>query len=153
MDGHNITWGHCEQGDQIGRSFAHWVIVYVRKLGKILIITQVAHIFGHFSAEKVWCSNFDKKCVGLHFWAIFYGLVWSPCLRDNFPFWRRKRLFAIGNERKGSAAPPRPRVARWHIFKQKIQIWVNFGGSSSGRCWYILWPFGLFTAICYIFWI
>jgi hypothetical protein len=27
----------------------------------------------------------------------------------------------------------------------KIQIWVNFGGPCSGRCWYILWTFGLCT--------
>jgi hypothetical protein len=32
------------------------------------------------------------------------------------------------------------RVARWHIFKPKIPIWVNF----SGRCWYIVCSFGLF---------
>jgi hypothetical protein len=24
------------------------------------------------------------------------------------------------------------------------QIWVILGGSCNGRCWYILWPFGLF---------
>jgi hypothetical protein len=36
------------------------------------------------------------------------------------------------------------RVARWYIFEPKIQIWVNFGGSFNGRCWYILWPFGQF---------
>jgi hypothetical protein len=50
------------------------------------------------------------------------------------------------------------RVARWHIFKTKILIWVNFGGSCNGRYWYILhvairyilrpfgllWPFGIF---------
>jgi hypothetical protein len=36
------------------------------------------------------------------------------------------------------------RVARWHIFKPKIPIWVNFGGSCNGRCWFIFWPFGLF---------
>jgi hypothetical protein len=36
------------------------------------------------------------------------------------------------------------RVARWHIFKPKIPTWVNFGRSCNGRCWYILWPFGLF---------
>jgi hypothetical protein len=29
-------------------------------------------------------------------------------------------------------------------FQPKITIWVNFGGSSNGKCWYILWPFGLF---------
>jgi hypothetical protein len=35
------------------------------------------------------------------------------------------------------------RVARWRIFKPNIQIWVNFGGTCNGRCWYILWAFGL----------
>jgi hypothetical protein len=34
------------------------------------------------------------------------------------------------------------RVARWLIFKPKIPIWVNFGGSCIRRCWHILWPFG-----------
>jgi hypothetical protein len=50
------------------------------------------------------------------------------------------------------------RVARWHIFKQKSPIWVNFGGYSNGRCWYIICPLGLFyvylvyfVAIRYIF--
>jgi hypothetical protein len=39
------------------------------------------------------------------------------------------------------------RVARWYFFKPKIPIWVNFGGSCNGKCWYIrsiLLPFGLF---------
>jgi hypothetical protein len=27
------------------------------------------------------------------------------------------------------------RVARWFVFKPKIQIWVNFRGSCTGRCW------------------
>jgi hypothetical protein len=36
------------------------------------------------------------------------------------------------------------RVARWHVFKPKIQIWLNFGGACNGRFWYILWPFGIF---------
>jgi hypothetical protein len=49
------------------------------------------------------------------------------------------------------------RVARWHIFKPKFPIWVNFGGPWVGKCWYILWPFGIFygylgyvITICYI---
>jgi hypothetical protein len=25
------------------------------------------------------------------------------------------------------------RVARWFVYKSKIQIWVNFGGSCNGR--------------------
>jgi hypothetical protein len=50
------------------------------------------------------------------------------------------------------------RVARWFLFKSKIQICVNFRGSSNGGCWYILCPFGQFfghlayvMAIWYIF--
>jgi hypothetical protein len=36
------------------------------------------------------------------------------------------------------------RVARWFVFKPKIQIWANFGGSCNGRWWYILWTLGPF---------
>jgi hypothetical protein len=36
------------------------------------------------------------------------------------------------------------KVARWYIFKPKIQIWVIFGGLCNERCWYILWIFDLF---------
>jgi hypothetical protein len=36
------------------------------------------------------------------------------------------------------------RVAGWYIFRPKLAIWVNFGGPCKGRCWYILWTFGLF---------
>jgi hypothetical protein len=42
---------------------------------------------------------------------------------------------------------------------QKSQIWVNFGGSSNDRWWYILEQFGqfsghliIFSAIWYISW-
>jgi hypothetical protein len=37
------------------------------------------------------------------------------------------------------------RVARWHIFKPKIVIWVNLGRTCKGRFWYILWPVGIYT--------
>jgi hypothetical protein len=29
-----------------------------------------------------------------------------------------------------------PAVARWYTFEPKIPIWVNFGSSCNGRCWY-----------------
>jgi hypothetical protein len=34
------------------------------------------------------------------------------------------------------------RVARWHIFKPKIPIWINFRGFCN--VWYIKCPYGLF---------
>jgi hypothetical protein len=37
------------------------------------------------------------------------------------------------------------RVARLHIFKPKIRIWVNFGGSCNGRCW------SIFGHLAYVF--
>jgi hypothetical protein len=43
------------------------------------------------------------------------------------------------------------RVAACYIFKPKIQIWVNFGGSCNQRCCYILWPFGLFTTMYVVY--
>jgi hypothetical protein len=43
------------------------------------------------------------------------------------------------------------RVARWFVFKAKIQIWVNFGGSWNGRWWYILWTLGPFYGLLLYF--
>jgi hypothetical protein len=50
-------------------------------------------------------------------------------------------------------------VARWFIFKPKIPILVNIGGSCNGRYRYILWSFGrfchnlvYFVAIWFILW-
>jgi hypothetical protein len=43
------------------------------------------------------------------------------------------------------------RVARWFVFKPKIQIWVNFVGSCNGRCWYILWTLGPFYGLLLYF--
>jgi hypothetical protein len=37
------------------------------------------------------------------------------------------------------------------VFKQKIQIWVNFGGSCNGRCWCILWILGPFHGLLLYF--
>jgi hypothetical protein len=49
------------------------------------------------------------------------------------------------------------RVARWYIFKQKIQIWFILEGKGwkmlvyFTAIWYILWPFGNVAEIWYIF--
>jgi hypothetical protein len=52
------------------------------------------------------------------------------------------------------------RVARWLFFKQKIPVWVNFGGHWNGKGCYILcpfgicilWPFGTFYGHSVIWW-
>jgi hypothetical protein len=43
-------------------------------------------------------------------------------------------------------------VARWYIFKLKIQMWVYFGRHCNGRCWYVYGHFVCSTAKWYIFW-
>jgi hypothetical protein len=55
---------------------------------------------------------------------------------------------AVGNSR----IQIQDRVARWFVFKPKIQIWVNFVGSCNGRGWYILWTVGPFYGLLlYVF--
>jgi hypothetical protein len=63
------------------------------------------------------------------------------CVRASFYF-----LFPVNSDTQThtAAAAVETRVARRHIFKPKIPILVNFGGSCNGRCCYILWQFGLF---------
>jgi hypothetical protein len=51
---------------------------------------------------------------------------------------------ATNNQKYFFRRNERSRVARWYIFKPKIQIWAKFGGSSNGGCWYVLCPFGIF---------
>jgi hypothetical protein len=36
------------------------------------------------------------------------------------------------------------RVARWFVFKPKMPNWENFSEPQIGKCWNILWPFGIF---------
>jgi hypothetical protein len=60
-------------------------------------------------------------------------------------------LAAVPSGRPVSVAA---RVARWHIFKPKIQIWVNFRGTCNGRCWRIwsiLRPFRIYFGLFGIF--
>jgi hypothetical protein len=49
------------QGDQIGRIFAQWAIIY---FGQFLKITEVAHIL---CCKYKGCINFVQKRVGRHF--------------------------------------------------------------------------------------
>jgi hypothetical protein len=40
-----------------------------------------------------------------------------------------------------------PGLPDWFIFEPKIPKWVNFGGPSNEKSWYILWPLEYITAI------
>jgi hypothetical protein len=52
-------------------------------------------------------------------------------------------LYRINRHIKKRRWDVEDRVARWYIFKTNVQIWVNFGEPGNGKCWYILWPFGI----------
>jgi hypothetical protein len=43
-------------------------------------------------------------------------------------------------------------LCRWHIFKPKIPIWVNFGGPWNGKCCYIYDHLEYFMAIWHNAW-
>jgi hypothetical protein len=70
--------------------------------------------------------------------------------------WRCQKSGAFSENLPTRPVPKTPAVvdsvARWYIFKQKIQIWVNFRRHCNGGCWYFLWPccllFGKMVYVC-----
>jgi hypothetical protein len=64
-----ITYGR-EQGDQIGRIFAHWVTIYS---GYIVYITEVAHILNYFFQRLMLpMYKFWQEKMG---WATFWEIL------------------------------------------------------------------------------
>jgi hypothetical protein len=63
------------QGDQIGRIFAYWAIVYFGHLLKITEVGSVGNFFQQKKNQKI--IYFDKKRLGLHFGDFFHKLTWS----------------------------------------------------------------------------
>jgi hypothetical protein len=58
------SWVTRGQGDQIGRIFDQWVIVY---LGQVIENYRCIAYFGYFISRLSLCTNFGKKWVGLQF--------------------------------------------------------------------------------------
>jgi hypothetical protein len=69
--------------------------------------------------------------------------VWKPV--ENLPrklFFGQYILHSLGDAHQG---------CQMFVFKPKIQIWVNFGGSCNGRWWCIFYGHLVhFTVFCYI---
>jgi hypothetical protein len=72
------------QGDQIGRIFAYWAIVY---FGRVLKITEVAQNLGATCFHGTSYALILTKIVGLHFGRLFQKLVWSPKWAKIHPIW------------------------------------------------------------------
>jgi hypothetical protein len=112
---------------------------------------------------------FGTFCVcSVHFFQIWYHVprkIWQPrtgCIWSAINFYDRHiNLYLLQQHcarvtRLGEISPfgkkydlriqlwIKFRVARWFIFKPKISILLKFGGPLIGKCWYILWPFGIF---------
>jgi hypothetical protein len=65
------------QGDQIGRTFAYWVLVlHWEVFWKSQ--RQPKFISYFFPREKLW-NNFDKNEFGLILGEFFHKLIWSHC--------------------------------------------------------------------------
>jgi hypothetical protein len=61
-----------DQGDQIGRIFAYWAIVYFEQF--IKLHRRSPDIWTAYFHEKSYVLILPKKWVGLH----FQRLIWSP---------------------------------------------------------------------------
>jgi hypothetical protein len=80
------------------------------------------------------------KCINIFFCKILQNLpklgflvwkyaIWQPCFQA-LSWVPRLDCLKIRDDAQS-------RVARWLIFKPKIPIWVNFGGSCIERCWFL----------------
>jgi hypothetical protein len=121
----------------------------------------------------------DKTSIGLHFWPLFRNRIWSTlwqidigfllfsdldfvaaqilihfnCLVLNPRSVNRLICYLRATRMRRGSSPVKleARVARWCIFRPKIQIWVNFGGASNRKCGIDYAPLVYFTVIWYIF--
>jgi hypothetical protein len=115
----------------------------------MVYLLPIWYIFGH----SVYFCQFGTFMVIGKFFPVLVS-----CIKKNLATLHRTRLFPpfFGHcsdarrsrrtvshlTRKSWTFVDGCRVARWFVFKPKIQICVNFGGSCNGRCWYILWTVG-----------
>jgi hypothetical protein len=97
-------------------------LVYFTAIGNIL------WPFGIFCGHLVFFSPF---------WYIVPRKIWQPWIVGNCLSGTASHFIMViaSNARQFS------RVARWYIFKQKIQIWANFGGPWNEKSRYILLPY------------
>jgi hypothetical protein len=58
---------------------------------------------------------------------------WPENMSSGNPGWHQSLARALSLQASFSISA-RIKVARWFVFKPKIQIWVNFGGSCDGIC-------------------
>jgi hypothetical protein len=85
---------------------------------KVKLIMARAAIYQTISSEA-GRRKYEAKC--------FFGLLCNLPATASIRELTRKMASAMSSTHGNS------RVARWHIFNP---IWVNFGGSCNGRCWY-----------------
>jgi hypothetical protein len=90
------------------------------------------------SSKRIWCCVCEKYSFKqiTSLCKSSKGVVWCMGSRKKVP----KKL-KLGSKYTEEVLY---RVARWHIFKPKIPIWIYLGRSCNVSCWYIIRPFGLF---------
>jgi hypothetical protein len=117
------------------------------------LFSQCKETFFH-SAKKLFFTvqrNFFSQCKETFFHSA--KKLFSQCKETFFTvqrnffhsarkvFWRQKKIrrksFQLNSETLFSTASTMPGLPDGIFSNQKIQIWVNFGGSCSERCWYV----------------
>jgi hypothetical protein len=141
-----------DQNRSVAGRVTRFVIFFARRaiilLYSVFLITYLAQILGLlFSLEKVM-YYFRQKMGWATTWAKssqthLITLVAEPSATHSFSFQRQLLSRERHSKHTKKTCKPFLQGCQMFFFKPKIPSWVNFVGPCNGRCWSILWPFGL----------
>jgi hypothetical protein len=119
-----VTFSHTHLGCQMVYFHTKMPIMEglgMKKFGYFMTIWFLVFLltFVIFMAILIYLCHFGWLCHDKIWQPWSHWLERAACLKDGAHI----TFLTVEN-----------RVARWHIFKPKIQIWVNFGESYNGRC-------------------
>jgi hypothetical protein len=158
-----FQFGKTFSGYRFGKCwYISWTFgTFYGHLGYFMTIWYTVCSFGTFFPVLVSCTNENLATLerGLNLEPISWHLTMVDGDKSALNFFHAKSMHQVFVDKVWrlpiSVVNTKPykssahsivltRVARWCIFKPKIQIWVNFGRSCNGRCSYLLVPFCLF---------
>jgi hypothetical protein len=120
-----LAWLGLEQGDQIGRIFAYWVVVFFCNFSNVAEISQISEsLFSSENSYALILTKMDWATFGRY----FNKLIWSPWFGGS----RSQKRFGIHFQFEAGKDSPK---SSWHDSWNEIQA-----SAKKSKCGVALWP-------------